>query len=74
MMQLFNASAFDILLYILVTIRYVMMFNLTATIQDTVSTKQLSACNCLPPAEGKEKNRLGPRREDEPPKDEKSSG
>lgn len=31
-------------------------------------------CNCLPPAEGKEKNRLGPRREDEPPKDEKSSG
>lgn len=26
------------------------------------------------PVEGKEKNRLGPRREAEPPKDEKSSG
>ena len=70
MMQLFNASAFDIM----VTIRYVMMFNSTATVQDAVFTTQLSACNCLPPAEGKEKKRLGPRREDEPPKDEKSSG
>lgn len=30
-------------------------------------------CECSPPAEGKEKKRLGPRREDDPLKDEKSS-
>lgn len=29
---------------------------------------------CSPPVEGKEKKRLGPRREDGPPKEEKSSG
>lgn len=28
---------------------------------------------CSPPAEGKEKKRLGPSRDDDPPKDEKSS-
>lgn len=31
------------------------------------------AAACLPLADGKEKNRLGPRREDDPPNVEKSS-
>lgn len=40
---------------------------------DRCVLKPLPRCECSPPAEGKEKKRLGPRREDGPLKDEKSS-